>query len=341
MKRLYGCEREFDLILRGSALTLVSMKNIIALLLLVAVSIPTQAFAWGRRGHSIVCQSAAYLVANEPKAEFLKNHSFDLGYYCNTPDIIWKDSPAIYKQEWFNHFMDMEMFDRFLRGEDANKVYELDRVTFNKTFPQIPAKAGRSWWRIREVNQQLIEIAHKLSAGKLKTDEQHTLQADWLVRAGVIGHYIGDLSQPLHVSENYNGEITKQKGIHSYFEDYAINELFHADLRTLEADVQRAVEKRWSKERKNLKGKSVLELLQALTGESAKALPELLKIDRQVGRKDAVKVRRAYRELAIERLASGSVYLAEFYRRAIGFDFNTDRFFKFYGTPKYIFAPGQ
>ena len=36
--------------------------------------------------------------------------------------------------------------------------------------------------------------------------------------AGVMAHYIGDLSQPLHDTKNYDGQLTGQPGIHAFFE---------------------------------------------------------------------------------------------------------------------------
>jgi len=40
-----------------------------------------------------------------------------------------------------------------------------------------------------------------------------------------IGHYIGDAHVPLHTTENYNGELTNQRGIHAFWES-RIPELF-------------------------------------------------------------------------------------------------------------------
>jgi hypothetical protein len=36
--------------------------------------------------------------------------------------------------------------------------------------------------------------------------------------AGALAHYVGDLSQPLHVSQDYDGRFGLQTGIHSFFE---------------------------------------------------------------------------------------------------------------------------
>lgn len=43
-----------------------------------------------------------------------------------------------------------------------------------------------------------------------------------------IGHYIGDAHVPLHTTENYNGQLTNQKGIHGFWES-RIPELLSGD----------------------------------------------------------------------------------------------------------------
>jgi hypothetical protein len=46
-------------------------------------------------------------------------------------------------------------------------------------------------------------------------------QKDWqkaILHASDLGHYVGDAHQPLHLTENYNGDMTGQNGIHSRYE---------------------------------------------------------------------------------------------------------------------------
>lgn len=43
-----------------------------------------------------------------------------------------------------------------------------------------------------------------------------------------LGHYIGDAHVPLHTSENYNGQMTNQVGIHAFWES-RLPELFSSD----------------------------------------------------------------------------------------------------------------
>jgi hypothetical protein len=52
---------------------------------------------------------------------------------------------------------------------------------------------------------------------------------DYILRnSAEIGHYIGDASVPLHTTENYNGQMTGQKGIHGFWESRVV-ELFSDD----------------------------------------------------------------------------------------------------------------
>lgn len=47
--------------------------------------------------------------------------------------------------------------------------------------------------------------------------------------AAELGHYVGDAHVPLHTTENYNGQLTGQKGIHGFWES-RLPELFDTDF---------------------------------------------------------------------------------------------------------------
>src|SRR6201999_1361861 len=103
----------------------------------------------------------------------------------------------------------------------------------------------RVYWRIRELNDALYSVRDKLMSKDLKPEAKRALQAQWLQLAGFMGHYIGDLSMPLHVTENHNGALTHQEGIHSFYEDKLVNELFIDGGNELEAEAMKRAEKRW------------------------------------------------------------------------------------------------
>lgn len=296
------------------------------------------ASAWGQRGHAIVCQTAAYNLANHSNAKFLKSQSFDLGYYCNVPDLVWKKG-ELYQKEWFNHFMDLEIFERAFKDSEIKKPFELSRAEFNEKFPNVKNDAGRSYWRVREILERMTKIVAELKKKKLPVEKRHKLQAEWLVHAGAIGHYIGDLAQPLHVTENYDGQHTKQKGLHRWFEDALVDELFLSNGRSLEGEVMKAVEEKWRKEEARLSKLKTQELLEDLAKRSNERLNRLLELDRKLGRKDLKKAAEAFHPVIVEQLAEGSVYLGILWKTQLGWEFNGNKFYNFESTPEFIPVP--
>ena len=59
----------------------------------------------------------------------------------------------------------------------------------------------------------LIQHYHKLVKAMTEQNESRILSL-----AADMGHYIGDAHVPLHTTENYNGQMTNQLGIHAFWE---------------------------------------------------------------------------------------------------------------------------
>ncbi len=90
-------------------------------------------------------------------------------------------------------------------------------------------KNGFAPWRI----QQLYSLALE------------SLKAERFARAielaGTMSHYIGDLSQPLHVTEFYDGEQEADEGIHMFFETTILNNQDKEKLMVEVVDVAQAL----------------------------------------------------------------------------------------------------
>jgi hypothetical protein len=310
------------------------MKNTAFALILM---LPLASHAWGRRGHEIVGQTAAYLAADEDSLKPLKPHSYDIGYYANVPDFHWK-KPATYATEKVEHYMDMEIFERELKKKPEIKdPLKLSRQEFEAAFPEVKSDAGRSFWRIRELDDKIEKTAGELRALKEPTGKaRQALQEKWILNAGIMAHYIGDLGMPLHVSENYDGNLTNQKGIHSYFEDICVDQLFPK----LAQDVMVSARTQWPAFKKKNADRPVLEMLTELAKGSEKQVPVLLAIDKKSHRADVVKTCAKYDKMIVQQMAASSLVAAELYRRASGWNFDDDHFYFFSGEPAYI-QPGQ
>ena len=303
---------------------------------------PITAHAWGKRGHQIVGDVAAILATETGGADaaFIRGHGFDLAYYGNVPDFVWK-KPDTYQVEWTNHFMDLEIFARAVKSdadEDKQRWFEMDRRAFDSGFPDVKQEAGRSWWRIRELDTRLEKIAADLKA--LPADapraERHRLQEQWLVVAGTMGHYVGDMSQPLHCTENYDGQLTGQKGLHAFYEDKVVDALYPE----IGVDALRIARRKSQAFAKAARSRSTLDLVRKLTEDSQAQLATVLKADLRVGRSDVRKASHAYKRGIAERLAAGALTLAEIWKRRTGWTYDGEKFYAFAGTPAYIYPDG-
>jgi hypothetical protein len=303
------------------------------LLIVLSFCFVQNAFAWGKRGHETVASLAAQLLAKEnPQTQFLLAHSYDMGFYANAPDLVWKADDETYKKEFSQHYIDMEAFERKFTERKKANAWNPDRQKFFKTFPEIENKEGRSFWRIEELNTQLVDVTKKLKNKKLDANARRTLQAEWLLTAGVIGHYMGDLAQPLHVTENHDGQLTDQKGIHHWFEESIVDDLYPSFTN----DVYTRAQSRWAEFHKKHKKSSAFDLALELAKNSQAALPEVLALDKKLGRESASKVSSAYREIITERLTLGVLYLAQLWSNDLGWNFDDNRFFTFDVKPTYI-----
>lgn len=290
-------------------------------------------FAWSRRGHAIVCETAAYLT--EPA--FLKKHSFDLGYYCNVPDLIWK-KPEFYKVEWTNHFMNMENFiDAIKDSSELKRSYSLAREKFDSEYPQLKQTTGRAFWRIQELEQLLEKTSSLLKTAEFEKEARHKAQADWILQAGALGHYIGDLSQPFHVTQEYDGLKAGQKGIHAFFEEDLIDELYGKGLGS---EVMKVAKNHWPAYHKKAAKKSVLDLVIELMETSNKKIDTILALDKKIGRTDLVKAAKAHRAIIVDCLVNGALTQAEIMNRHTDWNYDGSKFFNFYGQPEYI-NPGN
>lgn len=328
-------------------------RAVFSILFMVSFVYMPNAFAWGRRGHSIICQTAAYLAADmknpkektfvkeqqNPSRLFLKAHSFDLGYYCNVPDIIWK-RPDSYAKERINHFLTLSNYKKeFSEGDfKAYVPFKMSRVEFAKKYKNLPESQGRSWWRIQEMDTALTKLKPELL--KKKTQKEHQKdQLKWLTLVGVTGHYIGDLAMPLHVAENYDGKRTGQKGIHGHFEEKIVDYLFLQKNFGLQEAVFQKAKKMSPKYFKESQGKTLLDLLYEISQNSDDAVEKLLKKDKQTPRGNIDLSSQAFRTLVVERLAKGALLQAVFMDRHLGWNFDDDKFYLFNETPDFIEPP--
>ncbi|PWU15095.1 MAG: hypothetical protein C5B49_12325 [Bdellovibrio sp.] len=307
------------------------------LCLLIGLVSSPDVHAWGRHGHQIIAETAALLASDQPMAEFLRARTFELGYYANVPDFMWKRL-ATFVREDPQHRMFLEKFDRFFQiHKEVDHPFALPRAEFDKRFPEASVDWGRAYWRIRELVDRLGSITEVLRHQKdLVGKERQEVQSQWLVVAGVLSHYPADLAMPLHVTENNKGQLTHQEGIHPYFEEAMVDQLLPA----LRLQVYTKASEKWPEFSKKNAKKTTLELIEELAASSRSEIKTLLDMDLAHPRTNDLKDARRYEPLIIRRMVAGSLVVAELYRRQVGWLFDDVKFFLVTGEPAFI-EPGE
>ncbi len=172
-----------------------NVKPVIILFFLI--SCVTILSSWGTWGHQHINKAAVFALPTEMRP-FFYNHIDFITEESVVPDLrkyILTD-----KSENPRHFMDMENFgpaDSLPKTlAEAKKKYDDKFLQSNGILP----------WYIIEMMEKLTKAFKE----KKKTEI--------LFLAADLGHYIGDAQMPLHTSANHDGQMTNQKGIHSFWE---------------------------------------------------------------------------------------------------------------------------
>lgn len=159
------------------------------------------AWAWGGSGHMIVNRAAVELMTSKDKAFFAANADL-LAAFAKTPDALWKQK-ATYAKERPMHFFQWDNYEK-------SKLESLFPIELSKAIATVgPAfidENGTAPWRAAQIYTKLkTALAAKDCAAAIQM-------------AGVLGHYVGDLSQPMHNSSDYDGQSIQKPGVHKYFE---------------------------------------------------------------------------------------------------------------------------
>ena len=214
----------------------------LALLLLPATAL----HAWDYEGHRIVNQlGLAALPADFPAFVHEPAAAERIAFLAGEPDR-WRNSNDLPLRNinGVDHYLDLEELAD--AGLDPNKIPSLRydfvvqfaaaRAAHPDNFPRIdPAKNAehsREWpgfapWAITEYYGKLKSAFSYLKAlEELGTPEEvANAQANILYVMGVMGHYVGDCGQPLHVTKHHNGWVgpnpegyTTWSGVHQWID---------------------------------------------------------------------------------------------------------------------------
>jgi hypothetical protein len=153
--------------------------------------------AWGPTGHDIVNAWAIQTLPSEMRGFFEANRQF-LVEHANDPDV-WMNKD---RYERKRHYIYMDKYGIFpFLGlphsfKQAVEQYGSGRVNRDGVLP----------WQVGEYSLRLT------MAFKSRNWDQVKLEA------AVLAHYVADAHSPLHVTRNFDGQLTRQTGLADRFE---------------------------------------------------------------------------------------------------------------------------
>jgi hypothetical protein len=190
-------------------------------------------FGWGSEGHRMINRLAAQNLPADMPA-FLKTPAAidEIEYLGPEPDR-WRSpaEPELSNAQAPEHFIDLEMAD--MVGKLPRKRYDFiaDLYAAGLKNPNLaeqlrPEKVGLQPYVTTEVYERLQAAMREYRALSAQGKDTRPVEQAIIFYAGWLGHYVGDGSQPLHTTVNYDGWVgkenpngyTTQHGIHWQFE---------------------------------------------------------------------------------------------------------------------------
>jgi hypothetical protein len=176
-----------------------------SVVLVALILAPSPARAWGFAGHRYIMGRAIDLLP-PPLKPFFEHYRAEMIVRAIDPDLWrnvgWEDDP--------NHFMD------FGAREFGPPPFAAMPREYGAALEKFGAAAlkrlGLLPWREAEMFGNLRRGFEGFAR------EGRYSPNDIALFAPVVGHYIQDANQPLHASNNYDGQLTGNTGVHSRFE---------------------------------------------------------------------------------------------------------------------------
>ncbi len=158
--------------------------------------------SWGYVGHRKISYNISSSFNDEMSqfddwVQFLTDHSSDADYRKN-------DDP----DEGPKHYIDIDNYSVFVSTGRIPQTLDSCITEYGSTFVD---NNGYLPWATLDAYDTLVQCFIRKDWEKAK-----------LVAAD-IGHYVGDGHMPLHITKNYNGQLSGNDGVHSRYESNMVN----------------------------------------------------------------------------------------------------------------------
>ena len=176
-------------------------KRIFSVLVMAAMIAGSTIFlSWGTWGHQHINHAAVFALPEEMR-HFFYNHIDFITEESVIPDV--RKYAINDKAEFNRHYIDLESFKP---NTSADTLPQSMKTAVAKYDAKFLNDNGILPWYIIDMMQKLTKAF------------QDRKKAEILFLAADLAHYLGDATQPLHTAVNHDGQLTDQKGIHSFFE---------------------------------------------------------------------------------------------------------------------------
>ena len=170
------------------------MKRPFIVILLLILSLVTG--SWGFFAHMRINRLAVFTLP-EGMIRFYKNNITYVTEHAVDPDKRRYADTA----EAARHYLDVEVYENNIdsipmKWEAAVLKYGLVKLNNNGILP----------WQIQRSYYKLVNALKERDSIRI------------LINSAYLGHYLGDAHVPLHTTQNHNGQLTNQVGIHGFWE---------------------------------------------------------------------------------------------------------------------------
>jgi len=192
-------------------LTFASMYIVLRVVLtlcLVSFVAPIHLWSWGFFAHKRINRLAVMTLPPQM-----------IGFYKRNIEYITE------------HAVDPDKRRYIVEGEAERHFIDIDHYSTTEPFKVVPRRWKDAVDKFSEDTLKAYGIVpwHIDVMMYRLTQAFKDLNYDLILKYSAdLGHYIGDAHVPLHTTENYNGQLTDQKGIHAFWES-RLPELFCDD----------------------------------------------------------------------------------------------------------------
>jgi len=180
-------------------------RALVPAIVLAAALVPAPASAWSFAGHRYIMGRAIELLPPQLK-KFFDHYRDEIVVRAIDPDL-WRNVGWDEEPHHFMNFGAPELGDypfTALPRELGAAIEKFGMATLRRD--------GMLPWRAQELFGNLRRTFEGFKRGSQYGP------SDLILFSAALGHYIQDAHQPFHASNNYDGQLTGNNGIHARFE---------------------------------------------------------------------------------------------------------------------------